>query len=135
VLVSERGFLILDFEGEPLRTLAERRAHSSPLKDVAGMLRSLSYAAQTGLRNAQGDTATVEPWVNAWEQSAREAFLGGYREVSSGATFIPGRPEVFDNALAVFELEKALYELNYELNNRPDWLPIPLRGIQRTLSM
>ncbi len=132
VLASERGFLILDFEGEPLRSLAERRAHGSPLKDVAGMLRSLSYAAQTGLRAANA-SAQLEPWVEAWERSARAAFLDGYHAVTQEAAFVPQPPELMHSALAVFELEKALYELNYELNNRPDWLPIPLRGIQRAL--
>lgn len=132
VLASERGFLILDFEGEPLRSLAERRAHSSPLKDVAGMLRSLSYAAQTGLRTANADPQ-LEPWVAAWERSARDAFLDGYCGVAQGAAFVPRPSELMQSALAAFELEKALYELNYELNNRPDWLPIPLRGIQRAL--
>lgn len=132
VLVSERGFLILDFEGEPLRSLEERRAHSSPLKDVAGMLRSLSYASQAALRAVQGGGA-LAAWAGAWESSAREAFLEGYGETTEGAAFIPTGNGRMESMLAVFELEKALYELNYELNNRPDWLPIPLAGIQRTL--
>lgn len=136
ILVSERGLLVLDFEGEPLRSLAERRAHHSPLKDVAGMLRSLSYAAQTGLRNAQfadQQHPTLGAWVSEWEQQARMAYLNGYLDVARGAAFLPEAPDVFTAAVAVFELEKAFYELNYELNNRPDWLLIPLRGIQRTL--
>ncbi|MBV9788983.1 MAG: putative maltokinase, partial [Chloroflexi bacterium] len=141
VLVSERGFLILDFEGEPLRSLAERRAHSSPLKDVAGMLRSFSYAAHAGLLAARdeqsGDAEAIEAqlgsWATAWEQCARESFLAGYTETTSGAAFVPKQPDLLRAALAVFELEKALYELRYELNNRPDWLLIPLRGIQHTL--
>lgn len=133
VLASEQGFLILDFEGEPLRSLPERRAHGSPLKDVAGMLRSLSYAAQTALRNAGGSADTAR-WIAAWEACARAAFLEGYGGATAGASFVPGDPAQFRAALAVFELEKALYELKYELNNRPDWLPIPLSGIQRTLA-
>ncbi len=132
VLVSERGFLILDFEGEPLRSLAERRAHGSPLKDVAGMLRSLSYAAQAALRAATQSQA-ARPWIDAWEAAAREAYLAGYRHTTQGAPFVPRADDRFNDALAVFELEKALYELKYELNNRPDWLPIPLAGIRRTL--
>lgn len=135
VLVADSGFLILDFEGEPLRSLAERRAHSSPLKDVAGMLRSLSYAAQTSLRAALG-AADEQPqlarWIDRWEQQARRSFIDTYCSVTEGAPFVPPSP-LLDSALAVFELEKAFYELNYELNNRPDWLLIPLRGILRAL--
>lgn len=133
VLVSERGFLILDFEGEPLRPLAERRAHGSPLKDVAGMLRSLSYAAQSSLRAATRRDVDLAPWALAWEGEARSALLQGYRAVVQDAPFVPRDAETFSAALAAFELEKALYELRYELNNRPDWLPIPLAGIQRLL--
>lgn len=136
VLVGEVGWLILDFEGEPLRTLAERRAHSSPLKDVAGMLRSLSYAAQMGLRTAtaeaEDDSPQLTRWAASWEQQARAAFLETYGTVTEGAAFVPPR-SLLHTALAVFELEKALYELNYELNNRPDWLLTPLRGILRAL--
>jgi maltose alpha-D-glucosyltransferase/alpha-amylase len=137
VLVSEQGFLILDFEGEPLRSLAERRAHGSPLKDVAGMLRSFSYAAASVLvtEHSQADVDQTEQaaWTSAWEQCARAAFLDGYASTTRDAPFVPQSAEMLQAALAVFELEKALYELNYELNNRPDWLPIPLRGIQNTL--
>lgn len=136
VLVGEAGWLILDFEGEPLRTLAERRAHSSPLKDVAGMLRSLSYATQMGLRTVaaetEDDAAQLVRWAASWEQEARTALLETYGTVTEGAAFVPPQP-LLDTALAVFELEKALYELNYELNNRPDWLLTPLRGILRAL--
>ncbi|HMO56225.1 MAG TPA: putative maltokinase [Roseiflexaceae bacterium] len=131
VLVSERGLLILDFEGEPLRTLAERRAHGSPLKDVAGMLRSLSYAA-TAAAFASG-AAMAHAWAAIWEAAAREAFLAGYCAATAGASFMPP-PPVFRAAVAAFEIEKAIYELNYELNNRPDWLAIPLRGILQSLA-
>ncbi|HEX9440050.1 MAG TPA: putative maltokinase [Roseiflexaceae bacterium] len=139
VLVSARGLLILDFEGEPLRSLAERRAHGSPLKDVAGMLRSLSYAAATALIAAEPtDPAEhihrpLAAWADAWERCARAAFRDGYVNATRGAAFVPTRPALRDAAIAAFELEKALYELNYELNNRPDWLPIPLHGIQRVI--
>lgn len=139
VLVGERGFLILDFEGEPLRSLAERRSHSSPLKDVAGMLRSFSYAAHAGLLAARDEHTSdaseqqLDSWAASWERSARDAFLAGYTETTSAAAFVPRQPDLLQAALAVFELEKALYELRYELNNRPDWLLIPLRGIQHTL--
>ncbi len=146
VLVSGHGLLILDFEGEPLRSLAERRAHSSPLKDVAGMLRSLSYAAYTALTLAENKAVAANltdpaehihrqlaAWTDAWERCAREAFRDGYVSATQGAAFVPDQPALRDTAIAVFELEKALYELNYELNNRPDWLPIPLHGVLRVL--
>jgi maltose alpha-D-glucosyltransferase/alpha-amylase len=147
VLVSAQGLLILDFEGEPLRSLAERRAHSSPLKDVAGMLRSLSYAAYAALISAENKaiaaTNPTDPaerihgqlvaWTDAWERRARDAFREGYVNATRDAPFVPQQPALRDSVIAAFELEKALYELNYELNNRPDWLPIPLHGIQRVL--
>jgi maltose alpha-D-glucosyltransferase/alpha-amylase len=136
LLVTAQGFLILDFEGEPLRSLAERRAHGSPIKDVAGMLRSLSYAANTALASAKreaAEAAHLAPWTEAWEQCARTAFLDGYISTTQGTAFVPNDPALFHTAVAVFELEKALYELHYELNNRPDWLPIPLHGIQRVI--
>lgn len=136
ILASDRGYLILDFEGEPLRSLEERRAHSSPLKDVAGMVRSLSYAASAALFAAQEaeQKRGVQDYALEWENQARRAYLDGYFETTEGAPFIPADRHLLDTALAVFELEKALYELNYELNNRPDWLPIPLRGILHALS-
>jgi maltose alpha-D-glucosyltransferase/alpha-amylase len=146
VLVSGQGWLILDFEGEPLRTLAERRAHSSPLKDVAGMLRSFGYAAYSAVLAAEQQIlaanpaetagsirAQLLPWAAAWEQCARAAFSNGYIQATQQAPFVPQEPALRDAAIAVFELEKGLYELNYELNNRPDWLPIPLQGIQRVI--
>ncbi len=157
VLVTDHGFLILDFEGEPMRSLDERRAHSSPLKDVAGMLRSLSYAGYSALlaadavdadavdsdaanRNgmavhgaAPSDNPAPSDWVSAWEQNARDRFLNGYLQAAGGARFLPQEDETLHCAIAVFELEKALYELKYELNNRPGWLLIPLQGILRTI--
>jgi len=119
-----KDWVLLDFEGEPARSLPERRRKRSPLRDVAGMLRSFAYAASaaTALRG-------VSP--GGWEERARQLFLEGYREtidhnlVPSGAAM--------DKLLSVFELEKAVYELRYELNNRPDWVGIPVAGIARML--
>ena len=108
---------IIDFEGEPLRPLAERRAKHTPLRDVAGMLRSLGYAAATA--GAAPD----------WEERARTAFFDAYRAAAAGAPFLPGSPTALTRALAVLEVEKAAYEVVYEANNRPDWLPIPIRGL------
>ena len=108
---------IIDFEGEPLRPLDERRAKHTPLRDVAGMLRSLAYAAATAGAPA------------GWEAQARRAFLGAYGASAAGATFLPAGEAARASALAVLEVEKAAYEVVYEANNRPDWLPIPVRGL------
>jgi len=131
ILIAERGYWIIDFEGEPMRSLEERRAHGSPLQDAAGMLRSLSYAASAALF-AAGEAAphnSLARYAGEWEQQARRAFLRGYWQTVQGASFVPDNDRVRDEALRAFELEKALYEVGYELNNRPDWLPIPLRGV------
>jgi trehalose synthase-fused probable maltokinase len=118
-------WLILDFEGEPARSLPERRRKRSPLRDVAGMLRSFAYAASASplLRGA-------EP-PDGWEGRARTQFLEGYRETVE-QSLVPSGSSM-DRLLSVFELEKAVYELRYELNHRPDWVRIPVAGIQRML--
>lgn len=124
-LWAEDDWVILDFEGEPARSLPERRRKRSPLRDVAGMLRSFAYAA-----SAASLLRGTEPPA-AWEARARAEFLEGYKEtidqflVPSGASM--------DKLLTVFELEKAVYELRYELNHRPDWVKIPVAGIARML--
>jgi maltose alpha-D-glucosyltransferase/alpha-amylase len=127
-------FVILDFEGEPQRSLAERRAKTSPLKDVAGMLRSFGYARGAAEQAAAGHSGSV-PDLIAWERGARRAFLDAYwaEAAAVGAPFLPRSQEDFRQALAPWELDKALYEVAYELNNRPSWLPIPLRGILELL--
>jgi predicted trehalose synthase len=125
-MLTDRGWVILDFEGEPARPLPERRLKRSPLRDVAGMLRSFSYAA-AGVRILRGTTPP-----EAWEENARAAFLSGYRERVDAALLPPGQ-QAAEQLLAVFELEKAVYELRYELNNRPDWVSIPVAGIVRLL--
>jgi trehalose synthase-fused probable maltokinase len=125
-MLSERGWMILDFEGEPARPLPERRLKRSPLRDVAGMLRSFSYAA------AGSEMLRGKPAPEGWEERARAAFLEGYRHRVDPALLPPGQ-EATGKLLAVFELEKAIYELRYELNNRPDWVAIPVAGIVRLL--
>jgi maltokinase len=125
-MLTERGWVILDFEGEPARPLPERRLKRSPLRDVAGMLRSFSYAA-AGARILRSVTPPED-----WEERAREVYLDGYRERIDAALLPPGQ-QAIDQLLAVFELEKAVYELRYELNNRPDWVGIPVAGIVRLL--
>ncbi len=133
VLRVENDFVILDFEGEPTRTVEERRAKQSPLKDVAGMIRSYHYAAYAGLfaftKDHANDFSRLEPWANLWFQWVSAAFLRAYRAAADGAAFLPDDPAQFAALLDAFMLDKAFYELNYELNNRPDWVRIPLRGI------
>ena len=138
-LRSEDGdFVLLDFEGEPARPLAERRQKQSPLKDVAGMIRSFSYVAYSGLDNflkslpeAPNTSASenLTAWAILWQNSASAEFLRAYREtIASNPTLLPP-PQQAQSLLAAYLLEKALYELLYELNNRPAWLRIPLTGI------
>ncbi|HET7618498.1 MAG TPA: hypothetical protein VFK20_08310, partial [Vicinamibacterales bacterium] len=123
-------FVILDFEGEPARPLAERRARQSALKDLAGMLRSFAYAGQVGLMQGTdgeaGRLETLEPVVMRWIDHLSASFLGGYRAAVGNAAFLPARPETFDWLLGLSMLDKAFYELAYELNSRPDWTHIPL---------
>jgi trehalose synthase-fused probable maltokinase len=122
---ADDDWVILDFEGEPARSLPERRRKRSPLRDVAGMLRSFAYAASAAqlLRG-------VEP-PPGWEARARAEFLAGYR-TTIDPNLVPSGSSM-EKLLAVFELEKAVYELRYELNNRPDWVKIPVAGIVRML--
>jgi len=133
VLRVKTDFVILDFEGEPARPLAVRRSKQCPLKDVAGMLRSFGYAAYAGLMNYTArhpeDVTGLEPWAQLWERSAATEFLRAYREAAQGADFLPPRQVDFRKLLNVFLLEKAVYEILYELNSRPAWVRIPLMGI------
>lgn len=132
VLKTEDGFIVIDFEGEPARPLEARRAKVCPLKDVAGMLRSFNYAAQAVLKQHQPISAPESVIITDWERAARAAFLDGYRSIAEpGAVkFLPDTWDEVMRVLQVYELDKALYEVQYELRNRPDWLPIPLQGIR-----
>jgi maltose alpha-D-glucosyltransferase/alpha-amylase len=133
VLWAEEDFYLLDFEGEPARPLAERRLKQCPLKDVAGMIRSFDYAAYAALfaytASRRAEFAHLEPWARIWQTWTTAAFLRGYLTTAAAAQFLPLAPSQLDALLELFVLDKALYELNYELNNRPDWVRIPLRGI------
>jgi maltose alpha-D-glucosyltransferase / alpha-amylase len=133
VLRSKGDFVILDFEGEPARSLAERRTKQSPLKDVAGMLRSFSYAAFSALMKYASrrpeDFTRLEPWAHLWEQSVASAFLRTYCEFARGVEVVPSEPFLFQQLLEAYVIDKAFYELVYELNNRPSWVMIPLTGI------
>ena len=138
VLWNEGDFFILDFEGEPARSMAERRARQSPFKDVAGMLRSFGYAAQARLlawiEREPEKGRRLAPWATFWESAATDVFLQSYRAAANAAVFIPPTPEGVMALVRLFLFEKAVYELRYELNNRPDWLRIPLTGLQSILS-
>jgi maltose alpha-D-glucosyltransferase / alpha-amylase len=132
VLRTEEDFVILDFEGEPARSLAERRAKQSPLKDVAGMMRSFSYAAYAALfsftLNAPDQFGPLERWAEMWRYWVGRAFLSGYRSAVPDPRILPAGRD-FDALLSAFMLEKGLYELEYELNTRPEWIRIPLTGV------
>jgi maltokinase len=125
-LFDGNDWVILDFEGEPARTLVERRRKRSPLRDVAGMLRSFAYAA-TAAELTRGAEVPDD-----WEERARERFLESYLETVDPQLLPPGEAAI-ERLLAVFELEKAVYELRYELDNRPDWVGIPVTGIERLM--
>jgi maltose alpha-D-glucosyltransferase/alpha-amylase len=137
VLRTEEDFVILDFEGEPARTIAERRVKQSALKDVAGMIRSYSYAAYAALFaysvHAPGEYALLEPWAETWQHWAADAFLKGYLAAIEQEALVPREDAGRRALLSAFVLEKALYELGYELNNRPDWVRIPLIGIRKLI--
>jgi maltose alpha-D-glucosyltransferase/alpha-amylase len=137
VLRTETDFVILDFEGEPARSIAERRAKQSPMKDVAGMVRSYGYAAYAALfaftTHTPDHDASLHAWADTWQHWAAHAFLTGYASAVDQAPFVP-RGDAWRTLLCAFTLDKALYELEYELNHRPDWLRIPLVGIEKILS-
>jgi maltose alpha-D-glucosyltransferase/alpha-amylase len=132
------GFVILDFEGEPARSVAERRRKQCALVDVAGMLRSLDYAVHTTLSRAgtSPSASAPSPAGERWLRRASASFLEGYLDEIARVPvrLLPRSPAAFARALAIFELDRALYEVRYELDNRPSWLGIPLRGLVRLLA-
>ncbi|MGH2707832.1 MAG: phosphotransferase, partial [Actinomycetota bacterium] len=139
VLYTGKDFLIIDFEGEPARALSERRIKRSPLQDVAGMLRSFHYAAYSALYGATtgfarpDDPSELEPWVRFWYAWASAGFLGAYLGEAKGTDFLPANPGELEVLLDFYLLGKAVYELGYEANNRPDWIKIPVQGILQLL--
>jgi maltose alpha-D-glucosyltransferase/alpha-amylase len=138
VLRTGRDFLIIDFEGEPARALSERRLKRSPLRDVAGMVRSFHYAAHSALHAAGAlrpeDVGRLGAWAEGWYAAVAGVFLESYRQAAAGAVFVPGERAEFEVLLRCFLLDKAVYELGYELNNRPDWVFLPLAGIEKILA-
>jgi len=127
VLWDGTAFSILDFEGEPGRAVEERRRKQSPAKDLAGMLRSFDYAARAGLPLGTGQEG--ELLARGWRNKARKAFRSAYEEAIGGEPFLPSDPVLRGKLVDLFELEKAFYELEYELRNRPDWVEIPMAGL------
>jgi maltose alpha-D-glucosyltransferase/alpha-amylase len=136
VLRVEEDFFILGFDGDPARPLADRRARWSPLKDVAGMLRSFSYAAYVALFaftiHAPDDFSLFEPWADAWQHWVGDAFLREYQSTIAGTSLALG-DETFSILLKTFILDKALDELRYELTSRPERLTVPLTGLLNML--
>jgi maltose alpha-D-glucosyltransferase/alpha-amylase len=133
VLVAMDDAWIVDFEGEPRRSLAERRTKDSPLRDVAGMLRSFDYAAWSTLMQAEsvrpGAAGQLQALAMDWRDRARDTFLAAYRQAGEGCSAIPREHETFNRLVAVFLIEKACYEIAYEAVHRPSWLVVPLRGL------
>jgi maltose alpha-D-glucosyltransferase/alpha-amylase len=140
VLFTGNDFVIIDFEGEPARTIGERQLKSSPFRDIAGMLRSFDYACYSALYDQVGgavlrpeESSRLRRWMEFWTAWTSAAFLKSYLAVADGQPFVPQQPENTQLLLDVYLLEKALYELRYELNSRPDWAHIPLHGILQLL--
>jgi maltose alpha-D-glucosyltransferase/alpha-amylase len=136
VLYTGKDFVIIDFEGEPARPISERRLKGSPLRDVAGMLRSFDYAAVCSLRGGAirpEDVSSLEPWARLWRFWASVVYAKAYLEAAGAGTFLPRSKTELKVLLDLHLLEKATYELGYELNNRPDWIDVPIRGILEML--
>ena len=138
VLAVKNDFFIIDFEGEPARPLADRRRKSSPLRDVAGMIRSFDYASFTAVRQLAEARPAAEPIMlqlaEAWRQRAVDGFRAAYRKAMRGCPAYPTSKSQARRMLAFFTLEKAIYEISYELANRPAWVDIPLRGVLGVLA-
>ena len=137
VLYTGKDFIIIDFEGEPARPLGERRLKRSVLRDVAGMIRSFHYAAYGAIflnpPDQRGDIEYLQHWADLWYFYMSGVFLDSYLETVREGELLPADEKDFTVLLETFLLEKAVYELGYELNNRPDWLRIPIRGIENIL--
>ena len=137
VLYTGKDFVIIDFEGEPNRTVTERRLKKPALRDIAGMIRSFHYAAYVSLfqrATQQGtDVEYLRHWADLWHTCVHGLFLHSYLKTVAGSRVVPSDEKDFAVLLETFVLEKAVYELGYELNNRPDWLMIAVRGVEQIL--
>ena len=138
VLFTGKDFAIIDFEGEPARSLGERKLKRSPLADVAGMLRSFHYGISSALlkkvTSLPEDEAWLRGWAECWYAYVAGSFLRAYLKTIGAATLVPAGPRDFEKLLQAFLLEKAIYEVGYELNNRPDWIEIPIRGVLQIMA-
>ena len=140
VLYTGQDFVIIDFEGEPARALSERRLKRSPIRDVAGMIRSFQYAAYAslfgqvpGLTPRAEAMERVAEWAEVWTAWVSATFVKGYLARAEKGAFVPQSGDSLRILLDAFLLEKAVYEIAYELNNRPEWVRIPLHGISKLL--
>jgi maltose alpha-D-glucosyltransferase/alpha-amylase len=136
LLYTGKDFVILDFEGEPARALSERKLKRSALRDVAGMMRSFQYAAYSALWQPamrKEDVPFLERWADLWYRQMSSVFLQSYLNTTTGAIFIPKTSEDLQIMLEAYLLDKAVYEIGYELNHRPTWVVIPIRGIKDIL--
>ena len=140
VLYTGTDFVIIDFEGEPARPLSQRRLKRSPLQDVAGMLRSFHYAAHAPLLAATGtvnitdeNRKNLNAWAENWAKWVSDRYLEEYLKTARGAEFLPSSRKEVMALLQLHVLETGVYELGYELNNRPNWVAIPLEGIAKSL--
>jgi maltose alpha-D-glucosyltransferase/alpha-amylase len=132
VLYTGHDFVIIDFEGEPTRSLYERRLKRLAMRDVAGMLRSFSYASQAALRSPEIQAErlpSLQAWARFWVDSVSSVFLKSYLATAGSVSWVPQNADDLELQVTTMLLEKALYELRYELNLRPDWVRIPMRGI------
>lgn len=134
VLFTGKDFVIIDFEGEPTRSMTARKLKHCPFKDVAGMLRSFHYSIYMGRVANESkmpeSTDFLKPLLEAWYKSVQDIFLNSYLETAGNASFIPEETDQLHDLMAVYTIEKAIYELDYEINNRPDWVHIPLTGLK-----
>lgn len=139
VLFTGKDFVIMDFEGEPARSLSERKLKRSPFRDVAGMIRSFHYVGYSALLLESSfrtvDMPFLTEWIEPWYNYISGIYLKAYLEAAGESTFIPQNNQDIDVLLKTFLLEKAVYELGYEINNRPDWVTIPIQGIKNILGM
>jgi maltose alpha-D-glucosyltransferase/alpha-amylase len=141
-LFTGNDFVLIDFEGEPALPLSERRLKHSPLRDVAGMVRSFDYAAWAGLTEhvkrgnlARESWLKFQPWLRLWQEAVSASYLRAYRKTTEKSNLLPRSDEEFFAMLPAYLLQKAIYEVGYELNNRPEWLRIPLLGILQLLEL
>jgi maltose alpha-D-glucosyltransferase/alpha-amylase len=136
LLYTGKDFVILDFEGEPARPLSDRKLKRSALRDVAGMMRSFQYAAYSALWQPamrKEDVPFLERWADIWYRQMSSVFLQSYLKATAGAIFVPKNSDDLQIMLEAYLLDKAVYEVGYELNNRPTWVVIPIRGIKHIL--